>query len=279
MDMRYITIFFIFFCSMANAEDFTERTNILREHILNADYPEVFDDKTYRVSIENVIFDDVDGNGDIEAIVHFKPHFRQSPTVVFYEFTKDGKVKRFMEALAPGALVKAGDYYLDSHSLGQGVDFTVEKSNDPGVSRKVIEAATQKASFGNLVLYPDFIHIDGRRSNGVPTYIDLSYLKPNNPISNCETFEFHEINQISTGQMDGKKYLAAWVGEEIYVYKISTFADDGFLSKDLWIIDLPKDFRHLNQGPALSYKDNSGEIIEFLKMPNKALPATAKSGA
>ncbi len=176
--MKYLISFLILYSSFIRAEDnANNQVEILKNYILNNDYPEVFDDKTYRISIENVVFDDIDSNGKIEAIVHYKPHYRQSPTIIFYQFKTSQKIARFMEALAPGALVKLGNYYLDSHSLGQGVDFTVQNKGEEGVSRKVIETAVKKSSFGNLVLYPEFIHADGRTSNGNPTFIDLSYLK------------------------------------------------------------------------------------------------------
>jgi hypothetical protein len=269
--MKYLIVFFVFSFGLVNAQDRTEQANAIKNHILNNDYPEVFDDKTYRVAIENVIFDDIDGDGQMEAIVHYKPHFRQSPTIVFYRFVGNTKIERASEALAPGALVTPGDYYLDSHSLGHGIDFAVSEKEKPDAPRKIVEAAVNNASFGNLVLYPNFIHADGRRSSGVPTFIDLSYLKSIDSLNNCESFEFQDLKQIASGKIDGEKYLATWVGEEIYVYKIHSFSKAGFLTKDLWIIAAPKDMKQLNQGSPLSYTDINGQEVAFNKMSDKAL--------
>jgi hypothetical protein len=275
--MKYLLSFLVLYSVFVSAEDRTRsQVESLKNHILNSDYPEVFDDKVYRVGIENVVFDDIDSNGKLEAIVHYKPHYRQSPTIVLYQFNTSGKIDRFMEALAPGALVKLGDYYLDSHSLGQGVDFTVQNEGEKGVLRKVIETAIKKPSFGNFVLYPDFIHADGRKSNGIPTFIDLSYLKPLESLKNCESFEFHELNQIATGDISGQKYLSAWVGEEIYFYKINEFMNSGFLDKEQWIIKTPKELKHLNQGSPLSYTSTKGEVVLFESLPHKALQRTSR---
>lgn len=273
--MKYLLSFLVLYSGFIGAEDGTKnQVENLKNYILNSDYPEVFDEKAFRVVIENIVFDDIDSNGKLEAIVHYKPHYRQSPTIVFYQFNKNEEIDRFMEALAPGALVKLGGYYLDSHSLGQGVDFTVQNEGQKGVSRKVIETAIKKPSFGNLVLYPDFIHADGRKSNGTPTFIDLSYLKSVEPLINCESFEFHELNQITTGDIGGQKYLSAWAGEEIYFYKINEFMESGFLDKELWIIETPKELKHMNQGSPLSYTNTKGEKVLFEVMPNKALQRT-----
>lgn len=274
--MRYLFSFFILFCGLVNAQDRTAQANAIKNHILNNDYPEVFDEKTYRVTIENVIFDDIDGDGEMEAIVHYKPHYRQSPTIVFYQFVGNTKIIRFTEALAPGALVKLGDYYLDSHSLGHGVDFIVSDKDKPDAPRKIVEATLNNASFGNLVLYRNFIHADGRRSSGVPTFIDLSYHTPLDSLNNCESFEFHDLKQIASGKIDGEKYLAAWVGEEIYIYKIHEFSKAGFLTKNLWIIAAPKDIKQLNQGSTLSYTDINGSEIAFKKMSDKGLQRTSR---
>ena len=264
--MKYIFTVLLMLCGTSYASDYSKEVAALKKHIVENDYPELFDDNTYRVSIENVLFEDIDDNGDIEAIVHFKPHYRQSPTIVFYKLDKELNVSRFTESLAPGALTKLGDYYLDSHVLGQGVDFSVGEDNSKGVSKDIVSVALKQADFGSLVLYPDFIHADGRKSHGVPTFIDLSYLKPIEPINNCEDFEFHELNQIKSGTINNKKHLAAWVGEEIYFYRISKFNESGYLDKNIWITETPIDFNGFRQSATLSYINKEGAVVNFTEL-------------
>ncbi len=243
----------------ANSSDMVEA---LKQYIIEKDYPEVFEDITYRVEIKNIIFDDLDGDKILEAIVQFKPHYRQSPTIVFYRILPGLKISRVIEGLAPGKIVDAGDYYIDSHTLGLAVDFKIEGDV---VSIDVIKSAMSTKGFGGLVLYPEFIHADNRTYSNLPTFIDMSHLDVN--AKDCEPFEFHEVNQIQVGVHRNTKFLAAWVGSEIYLYKINKFGNDGFIEKELLITQTPEGFKGFSDTDYLGYIDNTGNVFE-LKIPH-----------
>jgi hypothetical protein len=77
----------------------------------------------------------------------------------------------------------------------------------------------------------------------------------------CSSFEFSRIKQIAAGHLredPSKNYLAAWVGDEIYVYLISGISDDGILDKECWAIEAPKGFKGFENGQALTYKTETG---------------------
>ena len=245
--------------------DFPERASALREHLLERDYLERFEGAPdYRITIRNIIFDDLDSDGVLEAVMHYKPHYLQSPTIVFYRFPKNSDVTRFTEALAPGPLVPRGNYYLDSHTLnGLGVDFTFgnpDQGPEPP-SKEVIHATLE--SFDHLVAYPAFMHVDRRISNGVPSFIDLTHVEMDPAWNNCERFEFHELDEIAVGGIDGIKYLAARVGGEIYLYHLRAFNDDGLLDKEIRVIPTPADLVSMASGATLSYTDETGRTQPF----------------
>lgn len=185
---------------------------------MDIDYPEVFEGKTYKVTIDNVIFADVDGDGIEEAIVHYKTNYLQSPTIVIYHIGKKLNVSRVMEGFAPGALVKRGNYYLDSHTLGLAVDVSTTDANAEDMA-----LSSLKSKFGNAVVYKTFIHMDMREKKTTPTYMDLTYLNVPNGDRTCRNFEFHSVNEIYFGKVGNSRMLAAWVGPEIYFYQIRKF--------------------------------------------------------
>jgi len=212
----------------------------VRDHILNTDYPERFGDKSYRIAINGFEIIDFGNDGLKEAVVLYSPHYLQSPTIVIYQFQQDGAVHRIKEALAPGPLVKRGDYFLDSHGIGEGVDFTVgDESLASENGRKVAVMATEQSDFGLIVHYRNFFHADMRA--GAPTYIDMTHLEPFSDSKQCAEFEFSKVDTIMVGYHKVNKdvgMIAATVGKQIYLYEISGINQEGFLDKKLTIMDV-----------------------------------------
>ncbi|MDR3774035.1 MAG: hypothetical protein P4L26_11840, partial [Terracidiphilus sp.] len=58
---------------------------------------------------------------------------------------------------------------------------------------------------------------------GTPSIIDMRGVKLPTKKHDCESFEFSRVKQIAAGHLRedlAQNYLAAWVGDEIYVYLI-----------------------------------------------------------
>jgi len=217
----------------------------VQKFILNEGYPEVFKEQRYRVSIENIQVIDLDFDGLNEVVVQYAPHYAQSPTIVIYQISKDGVVTRVNEGLAPGPLVKRGDYYLDSHANGEGVDFTLGKKPLSAEKRKeVAKSVVAKSKFGMIVQYENFFHADNRQAE--KSYIDMSHVAPFSDELKCAGFEFAKIDSLLVGHVESKDngqqvgFIAAAIGEETYFYKIFGIDDGGFLNKELTVIDTTK---------------------------------------
>ena len=214
-----------------------EEIRKIRDYILNEDYPELFEDKSYRVAVRDMRVIDFGKDGSTEVVVLFKPHYLQSPTIVIYQIDELGEVRRIREGLAPGPLVERGDYFLDSHELGAAVDFTTGgKTLSAAERRQLVKKAADASGFGMIVQYRDFFHADSR--SGESSYIDMTHVDPFSPDKDCARFEFSEVERISVGYRKDEPdigFIAALVGDEIYIYEIRAIADDGFLDKRLTI--------------------------------------------
>jgi hypothetical protein len=80
----------------------------------------------------------------------------------------------------------------------------------------------------------------------------------------CSSFEFSKVRQIAAGGLredSSKNYLAAWVGNEIYVYLIRGISSQGMLDKKLWIVKAPAEFKGFLPGQGLAYKTASGPTL------------------
>jgi len=208
----------------------------VKKYILEKDYPEVFGEKKYRAAVDGFEIADFGNDGLVEVIILYRPHYLQSPTIVIYQIQKDGSVKRIREALAPGPLVERTNDFLDSHELGEGVDFTAGKAISY-VERKT--AAKMAAELGGLIVqYKNFMHMDNRKGKG--TYIDMSHVEPFDSEQTCASFEFSKVDFINVvvGSREDNKNLSAIlakVGNQVYVYEIAGIDKDGYLDKKLSI--------------------------------------------
>ncbi|WP_147328028.1 MULTISPECIES: hypothetical protein [unclassified Duganella] len=220
---------------LARAQSLPPEAEAVKKYLLNSDYPEVFSETKYRVKVENLIVADLDGDGIPEVIVHMKPHFRQSPTIIIFKVSKDLQVQRVMEGLAPGPLQPRSDKYLDSHSLGEGVDFQVSTKSGDSADTGLVQGLV-KSQKGGLVLYKQFSHLDGRR--GLPSYIDMrdADLPPNT--KTCAEFEFADVEQVEVTprySSDGRNVIAARIGKQIYAIRIEHFLPNGLLEKSVTV--------------------------------------------
>ena len=210
---------------------------IVRDYILNEEYPEVFNDKKYRISIIDFKIFDIDLDGFNEVIVAFKPHYFQTPTLQIFRVNKEQKVTRITEGLAPGPLVKRGDYFLDSHSLGLAVDIKVKKGKENKLSIGKTAISTTKMKMA--VDYKNFTHIDYR--NSLPMYVDMTHIDPFDDNDNCSNLEFSMIDRIFVGYKETetkKGFIAAVIKDKAYVYTINNISEDGYIDKEIEIIPL-----------------------------------------
>ena len=232
----------------------------VQQYILETDYPELFENQPYKTQIENLLIADIDNDGSSDVIVHFTPHYRQSAPIVLYKLDENLKVRKVVEGLAPGPLQKISGEYLDSHVLGTGVDFSVQgEVVDEEDQLKLVKSALD--NLGGVVAYQDFLHADGRSGSGA--YIDMTHIDSPSEFKNCEDFEFSKVRVVAVGPLnsDSRNHLAAWVGDEIWLYRIGTIRGDGLLEKEHWIQQAPDGFDGFTPGMGLAYSNKAGESI------------------
>jgi hypothetical protein len=239
------------------------RLEAVKKYILEKDYPEVFGTDHYKTRIEGFLDDDVDNDGSSEIVIQYFPHYRQSAPIVIYKIGPDLKVTRVAEGLAPGPLQKLSGDYLDSHTLGMAVDMEVPSGK---VTPETVMQIMTKSGMNGLVIYDSFYHIDGRK--GFPSAIDMRGVKLLTKDHDCASFEFSRVKQIAVGHLredTSNNYLAAWVGDEIYVYLIRGISDEGMLNKKLWITKTPQGFKGFERDQGLTYKTETATVVLTLK--------------
>jgi hypothetical protein len=158
-------------------------------------------------------------------------------------------------------LQKISGEYLDSHETGQAADFTLGGGQGgPANADKVLQIAL--ANFGGVVAYRSFYHADSRK--GPVSYIDMTDVQLPPKVENCSSFEFSKVRQIAAGHLredSSKNYLAAWVGDEVYVYLIRGISARGMLDKKLWVVKTPTMFKGFIPGQGLAYETASGTTL------------------
>ena len=223
-------------------DDFPKEINMVFDYMINHDFPELFNDKPFQFRPIRWVIIDIDNDGTTEVFLQTYPHYRQSPTITIFQIDRQDSIKRITEALAPGHLLEISpDHdYFDTHTTGTAVDMQIG-SNDP---KKLKVFALSSLKFGmSPVLYKNFIHTDKRDGN--PTFLDLTYLDDFNTENSCANFQFSFPDNIIAGSIDdsNNKYFIAQVKNELYCYKITGFDENGWIKKQITIIDLPRDFK------------------------------------
>ena len=223
----------------AHAADFPPKIEAVKQYLLQHDYLELFGDKSYRIRVNNAIVSDLDGDGEEEVILHVTPHYFQSPTIIIFKVSNSLNVTRVIEGLAPGPLLGLSSDFIDSHTLGEGVDFIIGKEQKNAAKRKQVVKLTLER-MGGVVEYVNFIHMDGREGKG--SYVDMTNLAKPPTKDNCEAFEFSMPDEVTVRpKNDGSgNDLLARVGGAMYAYKIHKIGDDGFLEKTLKVTFLKK---------------------------------------
>ncbi|NVK38755.1 MAG: hypothetical protein HWE18_12585 [Gammaproteobacteria bacterium] len=213
-----------------------EEIQLVQEYILNTEYPEVFDNEKYRISIVDFKIIDLDMDGQNDVVVLYHPHYTQSPTIVLFKIGENKKVTRITEGFAPGPLVKRGDYFLDPHTTDKAIDIQTKKEKKGALIGKI---SLEKSKFTMAIDYPNFTHLDMR--DGSKSYINLTHVKEFVTKSNCYQFEFSKIDSIYVGYIEGKAekpFITSIIGEKMYTYIIHNIDKNGFINKSIEIIDL-----------------------------------------
>jgi hypothetical protein len=108
--------------------------------------------------------------------------------------------------------------------------------------------------------------MDGR--SGFPSFVDMRGVKLPTQDHDCASFEFSRVKQIAVGHLRedaSNNYLAAWVGEEVFVYLIRGVSKDGMLNKKLWIIKAPQGFKGFEKDQGLTYKAETATAVLTLR--------------
>jgi len=259
--LLFLPISLLFGSKLASQAENHPTVEVLKKYILEKDYPEVFGDTHYHVRIENVLDVDIDNDGKRELVAQFYPHYRQSASVVIYKVSPERELTRVAEGLAPGPLQKLSGNYLDSHEIGEAADFTIgQGQGKPEEADRALQIALAK--FGGVVAYRSFYHVDGRK--GPTSFLDMRNVELPSNTGDCNSFEFSKVREIAAGRLredSSKNYLAAWVGDEIYVYLIQGISSRGMLDKKLWVVKAPVDFKGFIPGQGLAYKTTSGTAL------------------
>lgn len=258
--LSVIVITIAFGAKGQSTNDFPKEVNLVFDYMINKDFPELFNDKPFQFRPVRWAIIDIDDDGVTEVFLQTFPHYRQSPTITIYQVDKIDSVKRITEAFAPGHLIEVSQKqdYFDTHTTGTAVDMQLG-SNDP---EKLKVFAKSSLKFGmSPILFKNFIHTDKR--DGDPIFLDLTYLNDYPTENSCANFQFSFPDNIVAGKIDGKKYkfLIAQVKDELYCYEIVGIDDNGWIEKQITVIDLPKDFKEFHvTDDEINYLSKKGKV-------------------
>jgi len=195
---------------------------------------EVFGNAKGSVRIRDVRLLDVDGDGSPEAFVWIDPSVRQTPTILVYTYDPRTGPHRILEGLVAGQLRPVSGRFVDDHTMGFGVDLSVDRFDDGLITSAVKNELS-------LVRYKTFLHTDGR--NGFVTFVDLSdRALPRPQTKTCEEFEFSLVEGLAAGTLSGTagvQYLVALTATDITIDRFHGIRPNGTLDKRVWIQNRP----------------------------------------
>ncbi len=181
---------------------------------------------------------DIDHDGRLELFLAIAPKYRQTATVVIYRMIDGNRVERLYEGLAPGRLLPVSNRQIDTHTLGNGIDMTIEGGADSSTVVRLL--ATARTQGMQIVRYPDFFHVDER--SHAAQYVDIASASPGFHEKTCESFEFSPVEALASGHVGSDTvghYLAALTPAEVVFYRIRGISSDGRLQKTSWSVPRP----------------------------------------
>lgn len=239
MTKKLLTLIFSLLSLTSNGQtqEFPREINLVFDYLLKKDFPEVFNDKSYKFRPISWQIVDIDNDGNVEVFLQTFPHYSQTPSITIFKINKSDSVTRIIEGFAPGHLIplSAEDDYISPHSTGTAIDAQIDK-NEP---EKLLKFANASLKFGmSCVLYKNFIHTDRKESK---TYLDLTYLDDYSTENSCANFQFSKPNEIVAGKVKGasNKYFIARIENDLFCYEIKGFENDVYVNKTVTIIKAP----------------------------------------
>lgn len=200
---------------------------------------QAFKDEQGLVPVHDIQLLDIDGDGSPEAFVSIAPSVRQTPTVLVYKYDALHGAHRLLEGLVPGQLQPVSGRFLDDHTIGFGIDMTVDDSGHPGAFDQILASAVENRM--SLVRYSAFLHADGRKA--FLSFVDLSdRALPAADTKTCADFEFSSVDGLATGTLSGSgatRYLVALTTNDLTIYLFRGIRSNGTLEKKTWIRPRP----------------------------------------
>lgn len=200
---------------------------------------EAFKAEQGRVPVHDIQLLDIDGDGSPEAFVSIVPSVRQTPTILVYTYAPQRGARRLLEGLVPGQLQPVSGRFVDDHTMGFGIDMTVDGGGNPGAFDQMLASAVQNGM--SLVRYRTFLHADGRK--GFLSFVDLSdRALPTRGTKTCEDFEFSPVDGLATGTLSGSgntRYLVALTTKDVTIYLFRGVRSNGTLDKETWVRPRP----------------------------------------
>ena len=158
---------------------------------------EAFKTEQGLVPVLDVQLLDIDGDGAPEAFVSIAPSVRQTPTILVYKYDPQHGARRLFEGLVPGELQPVSGRFVDDHTMGFGIDMTVDESGHPGAFDQLLGSAVKTGM--SLVRYSTFLHAAAKG----PCRRVLSDRAPPPRYQDVRGFEFSPVDGLAAGTLAG----------------------------------------------------------------------------